>query len=208
MKRYDSFPLVSFSGQERAGELVSEARDALGNDEIDNAIAKLVPFGLQQSTAVPLFFFLFFSLLPSASTHFPLVLISLPPVYQTAAIQLDCTARTLALRAKAFIAAKKPKAAKRDCDHALSLNPDSAAALKVRGKEKKKKEKKEKNKKRCGAQGGSYISVNRSSVNILRRSLTLLLPASLMFLFLIPLLFFFFYSGHVRWRCSSAAART
>jgi hypothetical protein len=78
MKRYDSFPLVSFSGQERAGELVSEARDALGNDEIDNAIAKLVPFGLQQSTAVPFFFF--FSLLSSASTHFPLVLISPPPV--------------------------------------------------------------------------------------------------------------------------------
>jgi suppressor of tumorigenicity protein 13 len=53
----------------------------------------------------------------------------------TAAINANSTqAMLFALRANAYLSAKKPNAAIRDADHAIKLNPDSAKGFKVRGK--------------------------------------------------------------------------
>ncbi|CAL8274947.1 unnamed protein product [Lota lota] len=53
----------------------------------------------------------------------------------TEAIKLNpCVAIMYAKRASVYIQMKKPNAAKRDCDRAISINPDSAQPYKWRGK--------------------------------------------------------------------------
>ena len=52
----------------------------------------------------------------------------------TEAICVMASALTLAKRAEAYLRMEMPNMAIRDCDAALKLNPDSAKALKVRGK--------------------------------------------------------------------------
>lgn len=52
----------------------------------------------------------------------------------TLALQHLPSALLYARRAEALLQARRPSAALRDCDYALSLNPDSAKALKTRGK--------------------------------------------------------------------------
>ena len=52
----------------------------------------------------------------------------------TTAIKLGPSALVYANRANAYLKLKKPNAAKKDCDAALQINPDSAKAFKMRGK--------------------------------------------------------------------------
>lgn len=53
----------------------------------------------------------------------------------TEAIQMNPQAALLyAKRGQVFLALKKPNACIRDCDRAIELNPDSAAAFKFRGR--------------------------------------------------------------------------
>lgn len=54
--------------------------------------------------------------------------------YYTEAILLNPTALFHAKRGQAFLKLRKPNAAIRDCDRALKMNPDSAAAFKFRGR--------------------------------------------------------------------------
>lgn len=54
--------------------------------------------------------------------------------FYTEAILLNPTALFYAKRGQAFLKLSKPNAAIRDCDRALTLNPDSASAYKFRGR--------------------------------------------------------------------------
>jgi len=54
--------------------------------------------------------------------------------YYTEAILLNPTALFHAKRGQAYLKLNKPNAAIRDCDRALKMNPDSAAAFKFRGR--------------------------------------------------------------------------
>lgn len=54
--------------------------------------------------------------------------------FYTEAILLNPTALFYAKRGQAFLKLNKPNAAIRDCDRALTLNPDSATAYKFRGR--------------------------------------------------------------------------